>query len=318
MPLDHYLPANYIGLFSLDCCPIRRDRRLWAADRQTGKLFPARARGLCAVRNLYTLQDGRDDPRLVDKQWENCEDHLPYAIDALIAGTITARVWLATMVVFVASLMVRGQDFDRRFLARLGGTAKDLPTFTRPDNINLARLFELQRLFASVIGSRWRLLETSGRLAQITNDLGYSPYVDPVHREAGIAIPLGKRHILIVAPKPKRIVFAAMDGLWHPQIEREVITDTDHDSFRDAIAATSQRFVIGPDEATVARYARVRAGPSQVPEPGMLGFFGGALARRHELILFNLLGLVNKPPEGAVRYALVDYEKNGPRPEDGA
>jgi hypothetical protein len=69
-----------------------------------------------------------------------------------------------------------------------------------------------------------------------------------------------------------------------------------HDSFLKNIAASAQRYVMGPDEESLRQYVTVEASPPAVPEPAVLGFFSGAMARHYEMIYFHLSNNFSSPP----------------------
>jgi len=308
MAFDHYLPASYLGAFSRDTDPVRRKRQLWAVDKREGRLFQAPASNLCGAQNFYNLSRHSDqDPRFVDGSWSGYENNLNQAIDQMISGELEALQWLKTLVVFAAALLVRGEDFNSRFAERLG---PDLTASRGRDNTNMMRLMELQRLFASMIGARWLLLETSGKVAQITNDLGYTPFLNPKLRESGIAVPVGPKHILLIIATLKRVIAQVRNGSWIPNIEHGRLEDDAHHAFLMNIAACAQRFVIGPDEATMRPYLTSEPNPPPVPEPAMLGFLNGPMARRYEMIYFQILTKLASPPGESDTNLYVDYVKN--------
>lgn len=149
----------------------------------------------------------------------------------MISGKLDALQWLNTLVFFGAALLVRGGDFDSRFSARLQPLGSGLAPWTGRDNTNMVRLMELQRLFASVMWARWLLLASSGKHAQITNDLGYAPCLNPQRKESGIAIPVSQRHILLIIANRKRIIARTHKGSWMPNIERSTLEDDPHGAF---------------------------------------------------------------------------------------
>ena len=86
MPLDHFLPATYIAGFSADTNPVRRQRRVWVADKQAGKIFETAASNVCAINDFYTLESSQfDAPRIVDAQFSGYEGPLANAINHLVA-----------------------------------------------------------------------------------------------------------------------------------------------------------------------------------------------------------------------------------------
>jgi len=315
MAFDHYIPASYLGRFSTDTNPVRRKRRLWAVDKREKLLTQTTAREICGEQNFYALSPKNEDPRFVDSEWSGYENRLNPALDNLIAGKLDARDWLKTLVVFAAALLVRGRDFEARFDERFEGI--DLPKYLNRDNTNVARLMELQRLFASVIGARWLLLETSGNNAQITNDLGYTPFMNPQLGESGIAIPVSHKHILLVIACRKRTIAHVENGAWVPNIERNALEDDAHAMFLDSIAGCAQRYVIGPDETAMRKYLKAEATPPPIPEPSMLGFLNSEMARYYEMMYFDCLTRFSSPPTGPNTQVFVDYDKNmaGANPE---
>jgi hypothetical protein len=196
MPLDHFLPATYIAGFSADTNPVRRQRRVWVADKQAGKIFETAASNVCAINDFYTLKSSQfDAPRVVDAAFSYYEGPLSNAINLLISGVVDAHTWLTVLVRFVAGLLVRGPDFNRRFLRRFSDSfraelAKLDPVFYGLDNTNFARIFEHQRLLAPICGAAWTVLETLGGVEQITNDLGFIGFEHVQTKYHGIAVPL--------------------------------------------------------------------------------------------------------------------------------
>jgi hypothetical protein len=313
MPFDHYIPAGYLGRFSNDTNPVRRNRRLWAVDKRENRLFQATAAELCGLHNFYTLSPKNEDPRFVDSVWAGYENRLNPALDQMIVGRLDAMEWLKTLVVFAAALLVRGGDFNSRFNDRFSALGPGLEDRLTSDNTNLVRLMELQRLFASMIGARWLLLKTSGKYTQITNDLGYTPFLKADRQESGIAIPVSHQHILLIIACRRRVIARGQNGKWVPEIERSTLTDEAHAAFRENIAACAQRYVIGPDEASMRRYLKAESTAPPIPEPQMLGFLNGAMARHYEMIYFHLVTYFSSPPQGRNAQAYVDYDKNMPK-----
>ena len=92
MPLDHFLPATYIAGFSAETNPVRRQRRVWVADKQARKIFETAASNVCAINDFYTLESSQfDAPRIVDAQFSYYEGPLANAINHLISGVVDAH-----------------------------------------------------------------------------------------------------------------------------------------------------------------------------------------------------------------------------------
>jgi hypothetical protein len=106
--------------------------------------------------------------------------------------------------------------------------------------------------------------------------------------ETGIAIPVGPRHILLITPVEGRTLAVFSDGCWRPEIEGGWLSDEQHDGFLNVIAACGRRFLIGPDRKAVAKYALRQDQPHPVPEPGLLGFLSGAMARKYEMLFLGV------------------------------
>jgi hypothetical protein len=95
-----------------------------------------------------------------------------------------------------------------------------------------------------------------------------------------------------------------------PCIEHGSLDDEAHRAFLQNIAACAQRYVMGPDEATLQPYLTKEASAPPVPEPSMLGFFGGEMAREFEMVYFNTVTALSSPPANANSKVGVDYLKN--------
>src|SRR5438105_4714605 len=176
---QHFLPASFIARFSEDPNPDPRRRVLYVAKRGGHEPFSVVAERAAFVRNLYSES--------VDSIWTAYENRLPAALDALCIGAeVEADTWLRVVVPFVAALLLRGPDFEKRFQQRLAEVVPDLKRPTGGD----ARPFELQRLLAPVTAARWVVMHASGDSPIVTSDMAWAPYSDPMHAELGFAIPL--------------------------------------------------------------------------------------------------------------------------------
>lgn len=315
MPLDHFLPATYIAGFSTDTNPVRRQRRVWVADKQAGKIFETAASNVCAINDFYTLETSQfDAPRVVDAQFSYYEGPLANAIDHLISGVIDAHTWLTVLVRFVAGLLVRGPDFNRRFLRRFSDSfraelAKLDPVFHGRDNTNLARIHEHQRLLAPICGAAWTVLETSGGVEQITNDLGFIGFEHVQTKYRGIAVPLDRHHILTLRPRLQAILAIARAGTWVPEIRFGKLSDEQHVAFTTTVGAAAQRFVFGPTDRAVTPHIIKQEMPPLVPDPADLGFLAGRRASVHEMLFFELLQKIGTPPHRPDPKIYIDFSE---------
>jgi hypothetical protein len=164
-PRHHYVPAAFIGRFSADPGSRARESLVWVRNRGVGVPFVEKAENVGHVRGLYDTADagavGADEHGVggegIDAAWRRLEDRLSPAIDLLLDanGTLDAHVFGEVLVPFVAALFIRGWEFDRRFVKRMDslvGTDSGLHArFTSRENVNYARLMEMQRLFSPVM-----------------------------------------------------------------------------------------------------------------------------------------------------------------------
>ena len=109
---QHFLPAAFLGGFSVDAKDPARERLLWAA-RRDGRVFREKAKNVAWRRDLYTLTtDGfaASDPLAVDRHLSAPEPRLRAAIDALAAangGWLDASDW-QILISFITSIFCSG------------------------------------------------------------------------------------------------------------------------------------------------------------------------------------------------------------------
>jgi len=310
MPLQHYLPATYLALFSTDTSHPRRRRSLAVGATQTGRVFTAPACRVAAVHDLYTLSgEGSLHPHFVDYALSGYERRLYFAVEQLRTGRLKALAWATTLVPFVTALLVRGPDFNTRFEARVGPLLSEAPS----DNTSFARLLEYQRLLASIAGARWSVLRTQGDEPLITNDLGYAPFANPKTRDRGIAVPLGLDRILAIAFQRRRVVAFAQGGEWVPTIRYMDSPPDDHVSLNRVVASMGRRFVFGPDVSTVTQCMENLTPFRGALEPRQLGFMVGHTASMYELTWHSLISGLSKPPRRDGEYLYVNFLKSDRR-----
>jgi hypothetical protein len=279
MPLHHYLPATYLALFSTDAITQpRRDRRLAAYDKKNHKSFFSSASKLAGINDLYTLTGSDIDNQIVDMCLSGYESCFYIAINQLINHEINALTWASTLVPFVTGLLVRGPDFNTRFVRRLSFIGNDTPI----DNTNIGRLMEFQRLLAPVAVSSWLVLRILGDDPLITNDLGYAPFINLRTNESGMAIPIGFEYVLVIIPMFRRVLAIENGGEWIPMIRYEHEPPDNHKNLNKILAIHSRRFFFGSSESTIKQYVPNKSQPKYPLEPMQLGFVNGNVARNHE------------------------------------
>ncbi|MDT5172189.1 MAG: hypothetical protein QOD02_5567, partial [Mycobacterium sp.] len=218
---QHYIPASFLGRFSHDSERRMRERLVWALQQAQPSAQLLAAERLGAEINFYKLfgqQTFGGTLNVVDDVWAGYERRLIRALDELSnpRGTtsINATTWLRTLVPFVASLFVRGKEFRERFQTRLdrvgaGGAFGD--DQHRSDNVNMARLFEFQRLLAPTMAARWVVMHTDNSHPVITSELGFTFSVSRAGDQA-IVVPVGPECILAVVPTWPRGRVILRDG----------------------------------------------------------------------------------------------------------
>jgi hypothetical protein len=200
-------------------------------------------------------------------------------------------------------LTPRFSDTFRADLAKLD------PAFYGRDNINFARILEHQRLLAPICGAAWTVLATSGGVEQITNDLGFIGFEHVQTKYRGIAVPLGRYHILTLRPRLQAILAIAKAGTWVPEIRFGKISDEQHIAFTATVGAAAQRFVFGPTERAVTPYIIKQELPLLVPDPADLGFLAGRRASVHEMLFFELLQKIGTPPHRPDAKIYIDFSE---------
>jgi hypothetical protein len=133
---------------------------IFAGRKGRNDTFQRKAGKIGYTNNLYRvsrpMSAGNVDLDTVDGAVSGYETALPMMLDRLDrCESIALQSWLRTLVPFVASIFIRGNDFAARFEARRVVQASGVSS---SDNTNGARLIELQRLFAPVLCARWVVL----------------------------------------------------------------------------------------------------------------------------------------------------------------
>jgi hypothetical protein len=253
---------------------------------------------VAAINNLYTTVATWGDPELLETVWSDYERNLNEAIDLLIAGRLDGRMWIRILVPFVSAMLVRGPDFDLRFERRIRALGIDpRGEHVSEDNVNGARLLELQRLLGPIAVARWAVIHIIANEPLLTNDLAYAPFTNLATGDRGIAIPLSLSHVLTLSPRVKGEILRVVDGSWIPLLDHAQQREGIDGSLNQAISALSQRFLFGPDEPTVTRYLRPRKAQPLPPEPQQLGFITDPLARAHEFTWHRLAAAVERDPD---------------------
>ncbi|MGO4535158.1 hypothetical protein [Leifsonia sp. 2MCAF36] len=264
MPKDHFIPAAVLGEFSADSSGRLRQRRV-AVQRREGDAFMTRAENVGYVPNLYGASGSVD--RWVDETWTDIEQNLPAAIRQLeLGGPLPANVWLRTLVPYVATLFVRGHEWEDRYMKRFqdawgretlreGDGAPDETSEgfkLAAAGANGSRIIELQRVLALVTCARWVVCHVTPPLQFLTNDLGLTGTADLVTGQVGWIVPLSSTVGVGIFPAVWRDVLTWSGEDWFAQIEHVYPDASTFDGLKEAIAAAARQFVVGRDLESVA------------------------------------------------------------------
>lgn len=296
MPLHHYLPATFLARFSTDMTSLpSRKRKIAVGNIKDMRVFRTNVDKVAAINNLYTYSVGLGDFGAIEKIWADFEGDLSNALELLISGQVNAKLWIRILVPFVASLLVRGPDFEIRFKRRIGTLGwKSVMDVIPDDNTNGARMLELQRLLGPVAVAKWTVVHVIGQEPLITNDLGYAPYKNLLTNENGIAIPLDPTHVLSIAPRTEGEILRVRSGKWVPIIDYYDNKPNNHEGLNVVLSSTAQSFIFGPEKTTIRKYLTSKNYIPFPPEPEQLGFITNPLAMAHEFTWHRLAAVIEK------------------------
>ena len=262
MSNQHFLPASYIGRFSLDSSGPWRKRKVWV-QRVNRKPFAASAEYVGYRRKLYDRQNyGNDDNTTFDGNW-NYEPRLPKAISALddASTPLDGHLWAEVLVPFISSLFIRGIDFPDRFESRLPelrssqeGDSAIFDAKSWYDNTLMARHIEWQRILAPVMSARWTVVHGSGSPVLATNDTTHCLMVKQgdESEQVSYAFPITTSSVLVLEQCTVRRVLDWNGTAWTAPIAHRNTTDDDLIKCRQAIQHAALREVYGPTKEVVA------------------------------------------------------------------
>jgi hypothetical protein len=306
MPKDHYLPATFLASFSASIRTPRRDSILAVGDVLNGREpFEQKAENVAYINDFYTLKQSiawshgkQPGKRIIDETWNHYEPELESAIAAMITGNIDALTWARTLVPFVASLLVRGPEFNHRFESRPVVAAFMQVFPDSPDNTHGGRVIELQRLLGPIACAKWIVAHVADGGKLVTNDVGFMGYINPKTGELGITIPLNSEFLLTLIPRRQGELMLNRNGMWYP-IMIYTTRSGRHINLNAAMAAGAQRFVFGSDKKLVAN--AIAALPNDhvrkpTIEPAAVGFLTGTDAAVHAYTWFRLISFLMRSP----------------------
>ena len=264
LSLQHILPATHIASFSEDSTTMpRRKRVVWVADLTGQKLRQSSCEAVGWERKVYSAE--------LDRVWNGIESELARAIDLLLTNQLDMLTWLRTLVPFVATVLVRSHDFVPRFRRRLQTDSEILKAAVE-SNSDGARMIEIQRLLASILVADWHVLESAPGESIILSDIGYSPFVSPFASSVGIAIPIGRNHILGILPREDRLIGCEDGSFWKPDIKYFNLDPRNFEGLNSSLAQSAHRLIFGPTKESLEPYMDVTRQPLAIPDPQQMGF----------------------------------------------
>lgn len=250
MSKQHYLPASFVGRFSLGRERRLRDRSVWV-QRFGREPYRASASYVAHARSLY---ENETDDGSIDQSWAY-EPRLPGALDALAdpSRPLDGRVWAQVLVPFISSLFIRGVDFEKRYTARIpgitgpstDGSPDILPSWH--DNALGSAMIEWQRLLAPTMAAQWIVLHGSGAPILPTNDVAHcltSPPGEP--RRVAYSFPLDPCTMLVLEGRLARRVLDWDGQQWTAPVEHRPMVDAELLTARRALQHGAVCEVYGP------------------------------------------------------------------------
>jgi hypothetical protein len=262
--------------------------------------------------DLYTVTDpdyfGGDEENLalIDETWDWVEQNIAVGAQALRTschGPLSASLWLSVLVPFIAQVFVRGSDWIPRFACMKEHDLELHALAGSPDNANLARLMELQRLIPAMMAARWQVLHCPPESDLIVNDLGrvamvhdrgVQEYTVPLDRRAALTVSRAERGCRIIWDQAREDWF--VDGIEHFDL-----TPDDVDGLNAALRRGALVESYGPTSELVegepAETPRDPAGDPFlepvliVPSPEWL--------RAREMDWARMVAVISKPPKTA-------------------
>ncbi len=254
MSRQHYLPASYVGRFSLTRERSLRKRSVWV-QRVGRPPYKASAHYVARADRLYDYENQNVDALAIDNRWAY-ETRLTAALDALAQPDrpLDGRIWVQVLVPFIASLFIRGIDFTRRYEARIPGITGPgdaesawMPLESWRDNALTSGQIEWQRLLAPVMVAEWIVLHGSGAPILPTNDIAHcltTPPNEP-HRTA-YAFPLDPSTMLVLERRPVRRILDWDGARWVAPISHKSMPDAELKDAVRALQHAAVRELYGP------------------------------------------------------------------------
>jgi hypothetical protein len=224
---------------------------------------------VAALEDFYTVyispfvgDKAGEHPSAIDDLWSDAERSLGALIDAAAAATTThlmpAQAW-AAFVDFLAQLLARTPDFDRRFVNRFAGAGSLLDLVSARDNVNAVRTIEIQRLRPALLYARW-YFATFPAGSLVLNDRGYGGTGDSLTGATGLCFPLRNDLAVTVLSSSDPVDLVELDGTFYVGVGATKFGTADAASIGTLMAAWAPEEIYGTSREIVSAVsARSRA-----------------------------------------------------------
>lgn len=212
---QHFLPACIIGRFSADENRLSRKRHVQVLRRGASHPYLAKASTLCEVNGLY---DGDSFRGGTIDQWDY-EQNLTYLFNRMkLGGSPGLDYYVHDLIPYAAGLFMRGPDFQNRLKRRLASSGIDMGLISE-DNVNVDRLFELQRLLSILLAAEWSCLHTPYGMRFVLGDLGLCRTT--IEGESAWVAPIDPELALMIRARKKGHIadYRSRDHLWIARVE---------------------------------------------------------------------------------------------------
>ena len=275
---QHYVPAAVLANFSFSMKKQRRKSPIYVFRKGVEEPFIKSVADVCFVDDLYTIKDNpnKNDPDFMEKMWQGFERDLPQAIAELQNSpkSLSAQVWVETLVPYAASALVRTPEFTERFQLRFGSLEVDMG----PDNLTLARLTELQRFMAPVMAASWTALRSPAEMDFIANDLGWCAIRLDGRNAPGFVIPVDRKLAIMITPRIKRTIMTDRGYNWIASgIEDRILTVSETEETNRCIAEWAREEIFGADVEQLTSFRESLYRQSWFAETTHLGFASGSV-----------------------------------------
>lgn len=272
MARDHYIPAAFLGRFSVQTNLPMRLRHVWVYRKAQATVVEQRAE-MVGFRNRYYRLQVQPHVRLVEDAWSKYESQLSDALTKLCDPAVNStdgQSWVRVLVPFVAGIFARSPDFAVKYEGPVEGISAEYAGISQADNTNLSRLVAMNRSLAPVMAAKWTIFHTVGPEPLVTNDLGYvnNSYISN-RSTIGWTIPLGPKCALQLQPCPdgfgRPIMFhAGADGGWRAFIDHVWLVPNNQFGLNAAMSKAAREFLVGPTEDSLRQHVRYMGSQASV------------------------------------------------------